>query len=140
MGAKIDQKSVEKWNPRWNAFGHQFLNDLLDLECQVGKQNRSKIDQKSKQKNDAKNKAVWDASWAVFGLSRGPRRTPTQRGATRRVPARPDGTKILSRGAARAAALRAKIPVKKETVLDVLTRLRPDAQRICFPSEIISFS
>ena len=77
---------------------------LLDLGCQVGRQNRSKIDQKSHRKNDAKNKAVWDASWAVFGPSRGPRRTPTQPDALEILPWRPPGP----------PPFRAKIPDKKE--------------------------
>ena len=25
MGAKINQKSIQKWNPRWNAARHRFL-------------------------------------------------------------------------------------------------------------------
>ena len=81
--------------------GIDFFMILLDLGCQVGRGNRSKICQKSHRKNDAKNKAVWDASWAVFGLSRGPRRTPTQYGATRRA-----GNPLPR--AARAAALSRK--------------------------------
>ena len=55
----------------------------------LGAELGGKIDQKSLknriEQKDAKNKAVWDASWAVFGLSKGPRRTPTQLGATRRA-------------------------------------------------------
>ena len=122
--------------PTWPQLGSQNIakmakksipNSIIFLGCQVGRQNPPKIDQKSHRKNEAQKEGILGASWAVFGLSRGPRRTPTQPNATQRDPARPSAPKILSRGAARAAALRAKIPIKKETVLDVLTRLGPEA-------------
>ena len=81
--------------------GIDFWTIFLDFGCQVGRQIRWKINQKSHRKNDTKNKAVWDASWAVFGLSRAPRRTPTQSNATQRA-----GNPLP--GAARAAALSRK--------------------------------
>ena len=66
--------------------GIDFLAILVDFGYQVGVKNQAKIDQKWHRKNDAKNKAVWDASWAVFGPSRAPRRTPTQSNGTQRDP------------------------------------------------------
>ena len=63
-----------------------ILASIFEQFCWIlGAELGGKIDQKSNRKKDAKNKAVWDASWAVFGLSKGPRRTPTQLGATRRA-------------------------------------------------------
>ena len=100
---------------------YQFCNRrsmiFLFLGGNVQNQNRWQCDlERSKR---------WSGrSWVALG-AQGLRRTPTQPNATRRA-------ENPLPGAARAAALRAKIPVKnnKETVLHVLTRLGPEAGRI----------
>ena len=50
MGAKINQKSVQKWSPRWNASRHRFLTFQWILGGKLG----GKMDQKSIQKGIGK--------------------------------------------------------------------------------------
>ena len=119
-GAKIDQKSIEKWNPRWNASWHRFLNDFVGFgvpswEAKSIKNRIEKTMQKTK----------------PFGTRLGPSSgCQGRRDVLRPSAAQPNGSKILSRRPPGPPPFRAKIPVKKETVLDVLTRLGPEARRI----------
>ena len=81
----------------------------------------------------------------VLGRLRAVKGAVTYSDPTQRDPARPSATRRAENplpGAARAAAHRTKIPVKKETVLDVLTRLGPEARRILglFYFNLVKFS
>ena len=122
VGSKNWTKSIKKWSPRWNASWHRFLNDFVGFwmpspEAKSIKNRIEKTMQKTK----------------PFGTRLGPS-SGCQRGRDVHRPnaTRPSATQRAENplpGAARAAALRAKIQVKKETVLDVLTRLGPEARR-----------
>ena len=94
--------------------------------------NESKITSKKRCKKPSRLGRVLGRLRAVKGAA-------TYSDPMRRERARPGATwrdenPLLA--AARAAALRAKIPVKKETVLDVLTRLGPEARRIFDPIRV----
>ena len=57
MGAQIDQKSIPKWSPRWNASWHRFLSDFGGLWepswDAKSSQDRSKMASKKRRKNEA---------------------------------------------------------------------------------------
>ena len=122
MGANIDQQMESKMEC--------ILASIFERFCWIlGAKLGGKIDQKSHRKNDAKTKPFGTRLGPSSGCQGG-------RDVLRPSPTRPDATQRAENplpGAARAAALRAKIPVvknNKETVLRVLTRLGPEAQRI----------
>ena len=123
MGAKIDQKSIKKWHPRWNASWHRFLNDFVGFGVPSWEAIKNRIE-KTMQKTKPFGTRLGPSS-GCQGRRDVLRPSPTGPGATRRAgnpPRRPPGP----------PPFRAKIPVKKETVLDVLTRLGPEARRISF--------
>ena len=130
MGSKIDNKSIKKWSPRRNASWHRFFNDFVRFWVPSWDaksiKNRSKIASKKRCKKQSRLGRVLGRLRAVKGAA-------TYSDPTQRDPTGPNATQRAENplpGAARAAALRSKIPVKKETVLDVLPRLGPEAQRI----------
>ena len=119
--------------------GIEFCMRLLDFGCQVGRKNQSNIDQKSHRKNDAKNKASLGRVFGRLQAVKGSRRTPTQRDADATRTRRAENPLPA---AAKAAALRAKIPVKhnKETIVRVLTRPGPEARRIFIQGHLFSLT
>ena len=120
--SKIDQKTAPKMEC---ILASIFEAILVDFWYQVGMENRPKIDQKRHRKNDWKKMGSMGAGSRYKIDHRGrdllrPNAAQTRR-AENPLPA-----------AAKAAALRAKIPVKnnKETIVRVLTRPGPEARRI----------
>ena len=86
LGAKIDQKSIEKWNPRWNASWHRFLNDFVGFGVPSWEaksiKNRSKIASKKRCKKQSRLGRVLGRLRAVKGAatySDPVRRNPTGR-------------------------------------------------------------
>ena len=126
-GPSWEQKSIEKWSPRCNASWHRFLNDFVGfwVPSWEGKsiKNQSKIASTKRCKKQSRLGRVLGRLRAVKGAA-------TYSDPVRRDPAQPSGSKILSRRPPGPPPFRAKIPVKKETVLDVLTRLGPEARQI----------
>ena len=55
LGAKIDQKSIKKWSQDRKGSWHRFFEDFGGLGRQVGRENRTKMDQKSMPKKHRKN-------------------------------------------------------------------------------------
>ena len=120
MGAKIDQKMESKMEC--------ILASIFERFCWIlGAKLGGKIDQKSHRKNDAKKPSRLGR---VLGRLRAVKGAATYSDPVRRDPTRPNALEILPRRPPGPPPFRAKIPVKKETVLDVLTRLGPEAWRI----------
>ena len=107
---------------------------IFDRFCWIlGAKLGSKINQESIKNRIEKTMQKTKPFGTRLGLSSG---CQGGRDVLRPNPARPGATQRAENpllGAARAAALRAKIPVEKETVLHVLTRLGPEAWRIIIP-------
>ena len=141
MGATIDQKSIKKRPPRWDASWHRFLKRFWSI---FGTKLGWKIDQKSIkngiEKTIGKRWAAWAPEVAKNSISGGATYSdPTRRGCGADATRTRRAENPLP-AAAKAAALRAKIQVKinKETIPRIQTRLGPVARRInpflCFSS------
>ena len=126
-GPSWEQKSIK--NRSKNGIqdgmhlGIDFSMILVDFGCQLG----GKMDQKSIKNRIEKTMQKTKPFGTRLGPSSG---RQGGRDVLRPSTARPGALEILPRRPPGPPPFRAKIPVKKETVLDVLTRLGPEARRI----------
>ena len=138
FSGSIGSKNRSKIDRKMESKMECILASIFERFCWIlGAKLGGKIDQKSIKNRIEKTMQKTKPFGTRLGPSSGCQgrrdvlRPSTARpDATRRDPARPNALEILSPGPPGPPPFRAKILVKKETVLDVLTRLGLEARRI----------
>ena len=67
MGAKIDQKSIQKWSPRWNASWHRFLTHFNGFWEPSWEAKWTKNRSKKALEKGFKKETIFDWFWNFFG-------------------------------------------------------------------------
>ena len=67
MGAKIDQKSIQKWSPRWNVSRHRFFTHVNGFWEASWEAKWTKNRSKKALEKGFKKETIFDWFWNFFG-------------------------------------------------------------------------